>query len=196
MTSLNSNQLWLAGLVPEKSRVLDLGCGDGAFSQYLRDTRACKVFGVEIDDANLIACVARSLSVLQLDLEEGLSMFGDASFDVVLQLDTLPNIRQTEQALRETARVGKIGIVSFANFAHWPLRLDVLRGRLPVTPELPYEWYNTPNLRVATYADFHTLAARCGLKVREAYGLHKGQVMRVAPNLRASEAVFVVERAA
>jgi methionine biosynthesis protein MetW len=136
------------------------------------------------------ACVHKGLNVIQLNLEQGLAMFGDNSFDVVLQIDTLPNIRQTESALRETARVGQRGIISFANFAYWPLRLQVLKGRLPVTKELPYEWYNTPNLRVATFADFAALAARCGLKVHDSFGLRDGHVIRSLPNLRGSEAVF------
>jgi methionine biosynthesis protein MetW len=140
---LSANQLAIAALIPAGSRVLDLGCGDGSLLAHLRDVRACRTYGVEIDDANLIACVQKGLNVIQLNLEAGLSMFGDASFDVVLQLDTLPNIRHTEAALRETARVGKLGIISFANFAYWPLRMQVLGGRLPVTKELPYEWYNT-----------------------------------------------------
>jgi methionine biosynthesis protein MetW len=189
---LTPNQRAIAALVPPGSRVLDLGCGDGSLLAHLRAARGCHVYGVELDDANLLACVARGLNVIQLDLEQGLSMFGDASFDVVLQIDTLPNIRHTERALAETARVGRLGIVGFANFAYWPLRLQVLRGRLPVTAELPYAWYDTPNLRVATFADFAALAAQCKLEVRDAFGLRAGRVVRRLPNLLASEAVFVV----
>jgi methionine biosynthesis protein MetW len=188
---LSPNQLAIAALIPAGSRVLDLGCGDGSLLAHLRDMRACRTYGVEIDDANLIACVQKGLNVIQLNLEAGLSMFGDASFDVVLQLDTLPNIRHTEAALRETARVGKLGIISFANFAYWPLRMQVLGGRLPVTKELPYEWYNTPNVRVATYADFAALATKCELHVRDAFALNAGQQVRWLPNLRGSEAVFM-----
>ena len=189
--TLSANQQAIAALIPTGSRVLDLGCGDGRLLAHLRDVRQCRTYGVEIDDTNLIACVQKGLNVIQLNLEAGLSMFGDASFDVVLQLDTLPNIRHTEAALRETARVGKRGIISFANFAYWPLRMQVLGGRLPVTKELPYEWYNTPNVRVATYADFAALAAKCQLRVRDAFALNAGAQVRWLPNLRGSEAVFV-----
>ena len=122
-------------------------------------------------------------------------MFDDRSFDVVLQLETLQNLRRTEAMLLETARVGRIGIVSFPNFAHWPNRLQVLNGRMPVTRVLPYQWYDTPNIRVGTFADFAVLARRCGLKVTDSFGLQAGRVVRTAPNLRASVAVFCFERA-
>lgn len=185
----------IADLVPRGSRVLDLGCGDGRMLAHLRDTRGCSGLGIEIDPDKLIAAAQRGVDVLQFDLEQGLSMFGDGSFDVVLQVDTLPNIRHTENALRETARVGRLGILSFANFAHWRIRLQLLTGRLPVTPELPYEWYNTPNLRVATYADFESLAAHCGLRVVQAFGLRGGGRIDRFPELLATEAVFCVQGA-
>jgi methionine biosynthesis protein MetW len=184
----------IATLVPEGSRVLDLGCGHGALLALLRDRRGCRGYGVELDDAKVLACVQRGVNVLQRNLEEGLSLFEDNSFDVVLQLDTLQNLRNTEAMLQETARVGRIGIVSFPNFAHWPNRLQVLRGRMPVTKVLPYQWYDTPNIRVGTLADFRLLAEKNGLRVLDAFGLHEGEVVRHWPNLRASTAVFKFER--
>ena len=184
----------LAALVPEGSRVLDLGCSDGALLALLRDQRGCRGYGVELDDAKVLACVQRGVNVLQRNLEEGLSLFEDNSFDVVLQLDTLQNLRNTEAMLQETARVGRIGIVSFPNFAHWPNRLQVLRGRMPVTKVLPYQWYDTPNIRVGTFADFRILAEKNGLRILDAFGLHEGEVVRHLPNLRASTAVFKFER--
>jgi methionine biosynthesis protein MetW len=183
----------IATLVPEGSRVLDLGCGDGALLALLRDQRGCRGYGVELDDAKVLAGVQRGVNVLQRNLEEGLSLFEDNSFDVVLQLDTLQNLRNTEGMLRETARVGRIGIVSFPNFAHWPNRLQVLRGRMPVTKVLPYQWYDTPNIRVGTFADFRILAEKNGLRILDAFGLHEGEVVRHLPNLRASTAVFKFE---
>ena len=185
----------IAALVPQGARVLDLGCGTGQMLAHLQRTRACSGYGVEIDDANVHACVQRGIEVIQLNLEEGLALFEDQSFDVVLQLETLQHLRNTERMLQETARVGRIGIVSFPNFAHWPNRLRVATGRMPVTKALPYEWYDTPNIRVGTFADFEVLARKNGLRVTDAFGLHDGRVVRRWPNLLASVAVFRIERA-
>jgi methionine biosynthesis protein MetW len=184
----------IADLVPAGSRVLDLGCGSGELLAHLVKHKGCSGYGIEIADANIQASVTRGIDVIQLNLEEGLAMFGDGSFDVVLQLDTLQHLRNTEKMLRETARVGRIGIVSFPNFAHWPNRLHVLGGRMPVTRRLPYQWYDTPNIRVGTFADFEVLAGKCGLGVTDAFGLHKGAVVRRWPNLMASVAVFRFEQ--
>ena len=184
----------LAQLVPKGSRVLDLGCGDGAFLQLLQQQRGCTGYGVELDDANVLACARRGVEVLQLNLDQGLTLFGDQSFDVVLQIDTLQHLRNAETMLRETARVGRMGVVAFPNFAHWPNRLSVLGGRMPVTRRLPYQWYNTPNIRVGTFADFAALAKDNGLRVQDAFGLHEGQVVRWWPNARASTAVFQFSR--
>ncbi len=184
----------IADLVPAGSRVLDLGCGSGELLAHLRDRKGCSGYGIELDDANVLASVRRGIDVVQLNLEEGLALFDDRSFDVVLQLDTLQHLRHTERMLRETARVGRIGIVSFPNFAHWPNRLQVAGGRMPVTRALPYQWYDTPNLRVGTYADFEGLARKCGLTVTDSFGLQDGRVVRRWPNLRASVAVFRFEQ--
>jgi methionine biosynthesis protein MetW len=184
----------IAELVPVGSRVLDLGCGNGEFLAHLRDHRQCSGYGIEINDANVLACTQRGVNVIQLNLEEGLALFEDQSFDVVLQLDTLQHLRNTEKMLRETARVGRIGIVSFPNFAHWPNRLHVVSGRMPVTKVLPYQWYDTPNIRVATYADFEVLARKDGLRILDAFGIQAGVSVRRWPNLRASVAVFKFER--
>ncbi len=180
----------IADLVPAGSRVLDLGCGTGELLAHLRDHKGCTGYGIELDDANVLACVQRGIDVIQLNLEDGLALFDDHSFDVVLQLDTLQHLRKTENMLRETARVGRIGIVSFPNFAHWANRLHVLQGHMPITRALPYQWYDTPNIRVGTYADFKVLAQRCGLTVTDSFGLQGGLVVRRWPNLRASVAVF------
>jgi len=185
----------IAELIPKGSRVLDLGCGSGELLALLRDERGCSGYGIELDDAQVMACVGRGINVIQHNLEEGLALFEDNSFDVVLQLDTLQHLRNTEAMLRETARIGRVGLVSFPNFAHWPHRLSVLRGRMPVTRALPYQWYDTPNIRVATFADFEVLARRNGLRIVESFGLHEGEVVRTWPNLMASSAVFQFERA-
>ena len=184
----------LAQLVPVGSRVLDLGCGDGAMLAHLKATRNCTGYGIEIADANVLACVKRGVNVIQLNLDEGLSMFEDASFDVVLQIDTLQHLRNAEVMLRETVRVGRLGIVAFPNFAHWPNRLSVLSGRMPVTKRLPYQWFDTPNIRVGTHADLGVLAHASGLTVQDSFGLQDGEVVRLLPNLLAGTSVYKLSR--
>jgi len=184
----------IADLVPVGSRVLDLGCGTGELLAHLRDKRQCTGYGIEIDDANVLACTQRGVDVIQLNLEDGLAIFEDQSFDVVLQLDTLQHLRNTERMLKETARVGRVGIVSFPNFAHWPNRVQVAAGRMPVTRVLPYQWYDTPNIRVGTFKDFEVLAGKNGLRVQESFGIQDGRAVRTLPNLRASVAVFKFDR--
>jgi methionine biosynthesis protein MetW len=187
--------LSIARLVPHGSRVLDLGCGTGELLAHLIRERSCSGYGVEIDDANVQACVERGVNVIQLNLEEGLALFGDRSFDVVLQIDTLQHLRNAEVMLRETARVGRMGIVAFPNFGHWPNRLAVLKGRMPVTKILPYQWYDTPNIRVGTLQDFRTLALNNHLTILDQFGLQDGEEIRFWPNARASRAVFKVQGA-
>ena len=185
----------IAQLVPQGARVLDLGCGSGELLAHLQQHRGCTGYGVELDDAGVLACVQRGVDVIQLNLDQGLALFADASFDVVLQIDTLQHLHNAETMLRETVRVGRMGIVAFPNFAHWSNRLSILRGRMPVNARLPYEWYNTPNIRVGTYADFGVLAARNSLRVLDRFGLDdEGHVVRSLPNLRASTAVYRVAR--
>jgi methionine biosynthesis protein MetW len=184
----------IAALVPEGSRVLDLGCGDGALLAHLQQHKGCTGYGVELDDTNVHACVQRGVNVLQLNLDQGLTLFGDHSFDVVLQIDTLQHLRNAETMLRETARVGRTGIVAFPNFGHWPNRLSVLLGRMPVTKRLPYQWYDTPNIRVGTFADFAALARQNQLQILDAFGLQAGQEVRLWPNALAGTAVFKFQK--
>lgn len=180
----------IAEMVPRGARVLDLGCGDGALLAHLQAHRGCHGYGIEIDHAKVLACIRRGVNVIQLDLEAGLSIFDDHAFDVVLQIDTLSHLRNAETMLRETARVGRAGIVSFSNFAHWPNRWAVLNGRMPVTRHLPYQWYETPNIRVGTHASFLALARKNGCAIEDHFGLRHGKVVRMAPNWRASKSVF------
>jgi methionine biosynthesis protein MetW len=191
-----TTQRRIAQMVPHGSRVLDLGCGDGALLDLLQRERGCSGYGVEIADGNVLQCVRRGVDVIQLNLEEGLALFQDASFDVVLQIDTLQHLRNAEVMLRETVRVGRVGIVAFPNFAHWPNRINIARGRMPVTRRLPYQWYDTPNIRVGTYKDFEALAHKNHLRVLESFGLQDGHEVRWLPNARAGTAVFRIERSA
>jgi methionine biosynthesis protein MetW len=180
----------IAALVPQGSRVLDLGCGDGELLAHLRDHKGCTGYGIELDDTALQACVKRGVDVIQLNLDEGLNLFDDNSFDVVLQIDTLQHLRNAEVMLKETVRVGRTGIVAFPNFAHWPNRLSIALGQMPVTKRLPYQWYDTPNIRVGTYADFANLATKNHLTIKDSFGIQDNRVIRWQPNLRAGTAVF------
>jgi methionine biosynthesis protein MetW len=193
---MNQAQLGLlANLVPQGARVLDLGCGDGELLAYLREHKACTGYGIEIDDAAVYACAQRGVDVIQLNLDEGLKLFDDNSFDVVLQIDTLQHLRNAEVMLKETVRVGKTGIVAFPNFAHWQNRLSVLLGRMPVTKRLPYQWYDTPNIRVATFQDFADLAAKHNLQIEDQFGIQDERIVRWQANLLAGTAVFKLSQA-
>lgn len=185
----------IANWIAPNSQVLDLGCGDGSFLKYLQTQKPVHAYGVEIDDARVLACVQKSLNVIQQDLEGGLALFEDASFDTVVLSQTLQTIHQTETILREMVRVGKECIVSFPNFGHWSHRLAVGLGRMPVSKSLPYQWYNTPNVRVLTVADFENLASSLGLKVLDQCILHEGQQVTLLPNLFGSLALFRVRSA-
>ncbi len=189
----------IADWVPPGSRVLDLGCGDGSLLYYLMHFRACSGYGIELNDDKLQASMAKGLPVLQLNLEDGLALFADQSFDVVLQINTLQHLRNAQTMLRETARVGRRGIVAFPNFAHWPNRLSILRGHMPVTKSLPYEWYDTPNIRVGTFADFADLARRSEIQVLDSFGAishpdGRCEAVRWLPNWRANTAVYSISR--
>lgn len=180
----------LAHMVPLGSRVLDLGCGDGALLEYLCRERQCTGYGVELNDNNVLACTKRGVNVIQLNLDEGLAIFEDASFDVVLQIDTLQHLHNTETMLKETVRVGRSGIVAFPNFGYWRNRMSIMRGQMPVNRRLPYEWYNTPNIRVTTMVDFMRLAQKNNITIKRAIGLNdRGQVVKM-PNVLASFAIF------
>jgi methionine biosynthesis protein MetW len=172
------------------ARVLDLGCGDGQLLRTLWEARQAPGYGVEIDDASVLACVANDVNVLQVDLESGLSLFGDGSFDSVILSETLQTIHRTEFLMREMLRVGREAIVSFPNFGHWSARLQVAMGRMPVSAALPYEWYETPNVHHCTISDFEDLCRRLGIRIRERLALHNGRPVTWLPNLLGSLAVY------
>jgi methionine biosynthesis protein MetW len=187
---LRPDLAFIAHWIRPGSQVLDVGCGDGVMLDYLQTDKTCSGYGIEIDDARIPECVARNVSVIQQDLEGGLAMFGDHAFDTVLCLSALQMVKDVEGILREIARVGGEAIVSFPNFAYWSHRVALLRGRMPVSKSLPYEWYDTPNLRCATIRDFEALANEVGLEVLECVALHEGRPVTFLPNWRGSLAVF------
>ena len=190
LSVLRADLAFIAHWIREGSQVLDLGCGDGVMLEYLQSDKRCLGYGIEIDDNHIPACIERGVKVIQQDMEAGLAIFADNAFDTVLCLSALQMMKNVEGVLRDIARVGREAIVSFPNFAYWPHRVALLRGRMPVSKSLPYEWYDTPNLRCATISDFTDLANEVGLEVLECVALHDGQPVSVLPNWRGSLAVF------
>lgn len=185
----------IANWVETNSSLLDLGCGDGSFLEFIRAKRQAMTYGVEIKDSAVLACVEKGLNVIQQDLEGGLALFKDQSFDTVVLSQTLQTIHQTERILREVVRVGKQCVVSFPNFGHWSHRYAVVLGRMPVSKSLPYEWFNTPNVRVLTIADFEALAHKLGIEILGRVVLHHGKTVYWLPNLFGSLAIYRVRGA-
>ena len=183
----------IANWIPQGAHVLDLGCGGGTLLHKLITERGVTGYGVEKNDANVAACVAKGLPVLQQDLESGLAWFEDDSFDVAVLSLTLQAVHETENIMREIVRVGKKAIVSVPNFGFWQHRIAVMRGRMPVSKTLPYEWYNTPNVRVLTLKDFEILARDVGCQITRRAVLHDEQTVNFLPNLRGSLAVFEMQ---
>jgi methionine biosynthesis protein MetW len=181
---------FIAHWVDNKAHVLDVGCGDGVMMDYLQSDKQCSGYGIEIADDKVLASTQRGVQVVQQDMENGLGLFGDNSFDTVLCLSSLQMMKHVEELLRDIVRVGKEAIVSFPNFAYWPHRVALLKGRMPVSESLPYEWYDTPNVRCATINDFRDLAVECGLEVIEYVALAEGRRVSFLPNLRGDLAVF------
>ena len=190
LSRLRPDLAFIAHWVPKGAHVLDVGCGDGVMLRHLQVDKACSGYGIEIADDKLLESTQIGINVLQIDMEKGLGLFGDNSFDTVLCLSSLQMMLHVEALLRDIVRVGREVIVSFPNFAYWPHRVALAQGRMPVSKLLPYQWYDTPNVRYATIYDFEQLAAECGLEVLERVALADGKPVSFLPNLRGSLAVF------
>ena len=184
----------IASWIPERSRVLDLGCGDGVLMAGLAATNAAVGYGIEIDDGNVLASVKNGVNVLQTDIESGLANFEDGSFDFVILSQTLQAMRNAESVLNEMLRVGREGIVTFPNFGYWRHRLDILRGRMPESKALPYKWYDTPNIHLCTVKDFEDLCVTVGAEILDERVLHEGRTVSFLPNLLGSLGVFRFRR--
>jgi methionine biosynthesis protein MetW len=192
--ALRSDFRAIARWVEPRSTVLDLGCGDGSLLSLLGEELEVHGYGIEINDAGVLACAQKGVNVIQQNLEDGLRLFEDDSFDFAILSQTLQTIHQTAAILRETVRVGRECIVSFPNFGYWPHRLAVIQGRMPVSKALPYQWHNTPNVRVLTIKDFEALAPEVGIEILDRVVLHGGQSIRWGANWGGSLAVYRVKR--
>lgn len=151
--------------IPTHSKVLDLGCGRGELLQHLKQHKHCQVLGVDIDDANIAHCIELGVPILQQNLESGLQLFAAKHFDVAVLSQTLQSVQKTAEMLQEMARVAHSGIISFPNFGYWKHAFSLLRGRMPVTKQIPYQWYDTPNVHLCTLQDFEDLARANGLRL-------------------------------
>ena len=185
----------IAGWIAPGERVLDLGCGDGSLLQALRDEKQVLGYGVEIDPDNVTACIKNGINVIQTDLERGLAGFEDGFFDHVVMSLSLQTVRHTEALLIDMLRVGREAVVTFPNFGHRSHREAITRGRMPVSETLPYQWYDSPNVRFFTIADFEALCAQRGIIIREGRFFDHGAPVNTDPNLNAELAIYRLGRA-
>jgi methionine biosynthesis protein MetW len=180
----------IAQWVKPAARVLDLGCGDGALFKYLKRERDISGYGVEIDDDNVLACVKNGVNVVQRNLERGLREFEDQSFDYVILSQTLQAMRNSESIIHEMLRVGREGILTFPNFGYWRNRTQVLRGRMPLSETLPYQWFDTPNIHLCTIDDFERFCSERGIRILQRNVLTHGRPVGVMPNLLGALAIY------
>jgi len=176
-------------------KVLDLGCGDGDLLSHLIKERQVQGYGVENDPIKLQASVRNGINVIQMDLEKGLVGLEDGFFDHVIMSLSLQAIHNTQGILHEMLRVANEAVVSFPNFGYWRHRQSILNGRMPVSDSLPHQWYNTPNVRFFTIADFDALCEMNGIAVHERLGFDEGKLILDEPNFLASVAVYRLGRA-
>ena len=195
--SLRPDLALVADLVPAGSRVLDLGCGSGALLAHLIAARGCRGTGVEIDPEAVVEAIGLGVPLIELDIDTQLDEFADASYDVVVLSRTIQTVHRQVDVLTQMARIGSRLIVSAPNFGWWRHRLRLLRGRMPISKDLPHAWYDTPNLRFTTLLELEELFARLGLKVEQRIPLSPtGEPLKVTgslANLAAGAAVYVLK---
>ncbi|CAG9933229.1 methionine biosynthesis protein MetW [Candidatus Nitrotoga arctica] len=185
----------IAAWIPQGASVLDLGCGDGSLLRYLQGTSKVQGYGVEISDDNVVACIRNQVNVIQGDLESGLSGFESNAFDYVILSQTLQATRHTEPLMQEMLRVGREGIVSFPNFGYWRNRMNILQGNMPVSEDLPYQWYDTPNIHLCTLHDFETFCHDNKIYILDRRVMTGDSEIKLLPNLLGSTAVYRFKRA-
>ena len=185
----------IADWIPAGQRVLDLGCGDGALLRYLREAKGIDGYGVEIDPESVLGCIRNGVDVIQMDIDRGLSGFEDNSFDRAIISQALQAVHQTEKILTEMLRVASEAVVSFPNFAYRTNREAIANGHVPVSEDLPYEWYESPNVRFFTIADFEALCDKLGIEIRERRAFDEtGEAVTDDPNLNGSLAFYRLGR--
>ena len=187
---LRADLVRISQWIRPNSSVLDLGCGDGALLGHLKQTKSIRGVGVEISDARVLSCVQRGVHVIQQNLEDGLAMFDDQQFDTVVLSQTLQSMHRTEHILREMARVAREAVVSFPNFGYWPHGWSILRGRMPVTGQMPYDWYDTPNIHLCTLKDFERLAAKLDFTILERATFNDAREVKLLAGWRSTLAAY------
>ena len=176
-------------------KVLDLGCGDGSLLKHLGEARQVRGYGVENDPDKLLACARNGVNVIQMDMEKGLAGFEDGFFDHVIMSLSLQAMQNTQAILIEMLRVGREAVVSFPNFGYWRHRQSILNGRMPVSESLPHQWFNTPNVRFFTIADFEALCEMNGIAIHEGLAFDDGKPVLDEANFLGSVAVYRLGRA-
>ncbi|MBV8468076.1 MAG: methionine biosynthesis protein MetW [Burkholderiales bacterium] len=195
-TALRPDLARIASWIAPETRVLDLGCGDGTLLAHLRDQKQVTGYGIEIDMDGVIGCVERGVNVIQRDLEAGLADFDANTFDYVVLSLTIQSMKHVEALVDEMMRVGRTGIVTFPNFGYWENRWQLLKGRMPVSETIPYQWFNTPNIHLCTLADFDAFLEARGMRTTAQIVMHKGRRVTFMPNMLGSLAMVRFERAA
>ena len=189
----------VASWIEPGSKVLDLGCGEGDLLYFLKENKGVSGTGIERVEAKVARCIEKGLSVLQGDINEEVLDYPDKTFDYVVLSQTLQQVYKPDELIQSLLRVGRRGIVSFPNFSHWVIRMQLLlSGYAPITKQLPYEWYNTPNIRVITLKDFRKFSKEVGFEILKEAAIDtnnhdkRGNIVEFLPTLRATYGIFLI----